>query len=237
MGTTGIASAKLALAKKSKGLPPRHLGLMAKKVGMTRIFTEDGKSIPTTVLDVSSNRISQIRKPEVDGYSAIQIAFGSRKAKNITKSVSGHLAKAGAEAAAKIVEFRVNELGEYKVGDKLGVQLFNVGQKVDVSGQSIGKGFAGVIKRHNFHSNRATHGNSVTTRAPGSIGMRQDPGRVFKNKRMAGHLGDVRVSVQNLEVIRIDETRNLLWLKGAIPGFDGALVTVKQAIKAKAKKA
>lgn len=233
----GSAKGTNATFGKKSILSPRYMGLVGKKVGMTRIFADDGKSIPATVIDVSSNRISQIRTPDVDGYSAIQIAFGTRKAKNLGKPLRGHLGKAGVSAAAKVCEFRVNELGEHKVGDTLTVNLFTVGEKVDVTGQTIGKGFSGVIKRHHFSSNRATHGNSVTTNAPGSIGMRQDPGRVFKNKRMAGHLGDVRVSIQNLEVLRIDENRNLLWLKGAVPGFDGAVITVKPAIKAKAKKA
>ena len=214
---------------------PKCLGLVGKKVGMTRIFTDEGKSIPATVIDVSTNRISQVRSPKTNGYSAIQVAYGERKAKNINKSIAGHLAKAGVSAASKLIEFRVDDLGEHKVGDTLSAALFNIGEKVDVRGQTIGKGFAGVIKRHNFASNRETHGNSITTRAPGSIGMRQNPGRVFKNKKMAGHLGDVQISMQNLEVIRIDEQRNLLWIKGAVPGYDGTTVTIKPAVKTKVK--
>jgi len=210
---------------------PRSLGLVGTKVGMTRIFTDEGKSIPASVIDVSNNRISQIRHPQTDGYSSIQIAYGNANPKKLNKSLSAHLAKAGVGAASNIIEFRVDEIGEYKTGDNLNVDLFKVGDKVDVRGQTIGKGFAGVIKRHNFSSNRETHGNSITTRAPGSIGMRQDPGRVFKNKKMAGHLGNVKVSIQNLEVLRVDQPRNLLWIKGSIPGYQGTLVTIKPAIK------
>lgn len=218
-----------------KGMPIKTLGLVGKKVGMTRIFTDDGKSTPATVLDVSSNRIAQIKTPETDGYRAVQIAFGERRAHRLTQSVKGHLAKGGVNTARKLTEFRISENVAQQVGDTIPATIFAVGQKVDVTGQTIGKGFAGVIKRHHFSSNRATHGNSVTTRAPGSIGMRQDPGRVFKGKRMAGHLGDVRVSMQNLEVLRIDEARNLIWVKGSVPGFNGAMLLVKSAVKAKAK--
>lgn len=215
---------------------PKSLGLLGKKIGMTRIFTEDGKSVPATIVDVSANRISQIKTTENEGYSAVQVAFGERRAHRLSKSVKGHLAKAGVNTAKKLLEFRVDEVADKKIGETLFATIFTVGQMVDVCGQSLGKGFAGVIKRHNFSSNRATHGNSVTTRAPGSIGMRQDPGRVFRGKRMAGHLGDVRVSVQNLEVLRVDENRQLLWIKGAVPGFEGAILRIQSAVRARAGK-
>jgi len=190
------------------------LGLVGRKVGMTRIFAEDGRSIPVTVLDVSDNRVSQI--------------------KTLTKPVAGHLAKAGVESCSVLREFRVDvaKLAELKAGDALSVELFSVGQMVDVTGTSIGKGFAGSIKRHNFSSNRESHGNSVTTRAPGSIGMAQDPGRVFPGKRMAGHLGDARTTQQNLEVVRVDVGRQLLLVKGAVPGSKGSDVIVRPAVKA-----
>lgn len=230
-----MSSVKGTSAGNVKGMPIKTLGLVGKKVGMTRIFTEDGKSTPATVLDVSANRISQIKTPESDGYSAIQVAVGERRAHRLTKAVKGHLAKGGVNTAKQLTEFRVSDTAGKTVGEAVSVNIFTVGQKVDVTGQTIGKGFAGVIKRHHFSSNRATHGNSVTTRAPGSIGMRQDPGRVFKGKRMAGHLGDVQVSLQNLEVLRIDEARNLIWVKGSVPGYKGALLLVKSAVKAKAK--
>ena len=212
------------------------LGLVGRKVGMTRIFTEDGSAVPVTVLDVSNNRVAQIKKPDVDGYSAVQVAFGKRKPTRVTKPLIGHFAKAGIEAAAALVEFRVDEnrLSEIKPGDPLNVSLFSVGQRVDVSGISIGKGFAGSIKRHNFSSNRASHGNSVSHNAPGSISMAQDPGRVFPGKRMAGHLGNVKRTVQNLEVVRVDETRQLLIVKGAVPGARGSQVVVRPAVKATA---
>jgi large subunit ribosomal protein L3 len=209
------------------------LGLVGRKVGMTRIFADDGTSIPVTVLDVSDNRVTQIKTPDVDGYAAIQVAFGKRRATRVTKAEAGHFAKAGVEAGALLMEFRVAEssAGDFKPGDVLAASIFSVGQKVDVTGTSIGKGFTGSIKRHNFSSNRASHGNSVSHNAPGSIGMAQDPGRVFPGKRMAGHLGDVRCSTQNLEVVRIDETRQLLLVKGAVPGARGGDVVICPAVK------
>ena len=209
------------------------LGLVGRKVGMTRIFTEDGLSIPVTVLDVSNNRVTQIKTPDVDGYSAIQVAFGQRRASRVTKAAAGHLAKAGVEAGSVMREFRVSaeQLSSLKAGDVISVELFAVGQKVDVTGTSIGKGYAGAIKRHNFSSQRATHGNSVSHNAPGSIGMNQDPGRVFPGKRMSGHLGAVRSTVQNLEVVRVDAERGLLLIKGAVPGHDGGDVIVRPAVK------
>jgi len=210
------------------------LGLVGRKVGMTRIFTEDGLSVPVTVLDVSNNRVAQIKTPESDGYTAVQVAFGKRRASRVNKSMAGHLAKAGVEAGVLLKEFAVSpeDLSSLKPGDQISVSIFTVGQKVDVTGQTIGKGFAGGIKRHHFSSQRATHGNSVSHNAPGSIGMNQDPGRVFPGKRMAGHLGDVKRTQQNLEVIRIDVERQLLLVKGAVPGSKGSDLIVHPAVKA-----
>ncbi len=209
------------------------LGLVGRKVGMTRIFAEDGQSIPVTVLDMSDNRVSQIKTDETDGYVAVQIAFGKRRASRVSKPLAGHLAKAGVEASRLLQEFRVDAaaLSDVKPGDALNVDLFEVGQKVDVVGTSIGKGYAGVIKRHHFSSNRASHGNSLAHRKPGSIGQAQDPGRIFPGKRMSGHLGDVRVTTQNLEVIRVDAERQLLLVKGAVPGAKGGNVVVRPAVK------
>ena len=210
------------------------LGLVGRKVGMTRIFTDDGVSVPVTVLDVSNNRIAQVKTPEQDGYAAVQVAFGTRRASRVNKSMAGHLAKAGVEAGSTLKEFTVSaeELASLKAGDQISVTIFAVGQKVDVTGRSIGKGFAGGIKRHNFSSQRATHGNSVSHNAPGSIGMNQDPGRVFPGKRMAGHLGDVKSTQQNLEVVRVDVERQLLLVKGAVPGSKGSDLVVHPAVKA-----
>lgn len=210
------------------------LGLVGRKVGMTRIFAEDGRSIPVTVLDVSNNRVTQIKTPAIDGYAAIQVAYGQRRASRVGKPLAGHCAKAGVEAGHILKEFAVEsaQLESFKAGDVIGVDLFAVGQKVDVSGTSIGKGFSGSIKRHNFSSNRASHGNSISHNAPGSIGMAQDPGRVFPGKRMAGHLGDVKCTVQGLEVVRVDAERQLLLIKGAVPGAKGGDVFVYPAVKA-----
>jgi large subunit ribosomal protein L3 len=209
------------------------LGLVGRKVGMTRIFTEDGATVPVTVLDVSNNRVTQIKTPETDGYAAVQVTFGQRRASRVGKPLTGHLAKAGVESGHVLKEFPVSteELSTLKPGDQIGVTIFAVGQKVDISGTSIGKGFAGGQKRHNFSSNRATHGNSVSHNAPGSIGMNQDPGRVFPGKRMAGHLGDAKTTTQNLEVVRIDTERQLLLVRGAVPGSKGADVVVRAAVK------
>ena len=209
------------------------LGLVGRKVGMTRVFAEDGRSIPVTVLDVSGNRVSQIKTPETDGYSAVQVTFGARRASRVSKPLAGHCAKAGVEAGQVFKEFRVeiDRLSSLKPGDVIGVDLFEVGQKVDVTGTSIGKGFSGSIKRHNFSSNRASHGNSISHNAPGSIGMAQDPGRVFPGKRMAGHLGAVTCTTQSLEVVRVDVERQLLLVKGAVPGSRGGDVFVRPAIK------
>ena len=208
------------------------LGLVGRKVGMTRIFTEDGESIPVTVLEVSGNRVTQVKTEETDGYNAIQVAFGSKKPSRVSKPLSGHYAKAGVEAGEMLKEFHIDadKLADLKVGTTLSVEMFTVGQKVDVTGITIGKGFAGAIKRHHFSSNRASHGNSVTTRAPGSIGNRQDPGRVFPGKRMAGHLGDVQRTTQNLVVARVDVERQLLLVRGAVPGAKGGKVIVRPAV-------
>ena len=210
------------------------LGLVGRKVGMTRIFAEDGSAIPVTVLDVSNNRVTQIKTPELDGYSAIQVTFGARRASRVNKAAAGHLAKAGVQAGNVTREFRVNSdlLAGFKPGDVIAATVFAAGQKVDVSGTSIGKGFAGAIRRHNFSSNRASHGNSVSHNSAGSIGMAQDPGRVFPGKRMAGHLGDVSTTTQNLEVVRVDESRQLLLVKGAVPGAKGGDVVISPAVKA-----
>ena len=210
------------------------LGLVGRKVGMTRVFAEDGTSIPVTVLDVSNNRVTQIKTPETDGYAAVQVAFGKRRASRVNKAAAGHLAKAGVEAGEVLREFRVapDQLAGFRPGDVVAVSIFSVGQKVDVSGTSIGKGFAGAITRHHFSSNRASHGNSLSHNSAGSIGMAQDPGRVFPGKKMAGHLGDVARTIQNLEVVRIDEARQLLLIRGAVPGASGGDVVVAPAVKA-----
>ena len=210
------------------------LGLVGRKLGMTRIFTEDGVSIPVTVLDVSNNRIAQVKTLEVDGYSAVQVAYGSRRPSRVVKPLAGHLAKAGVEAGSVLKEFTVSaeDISGMSAGDKIEVSIFAVGQKVDVTGKAIGKGFQGGIKRHHFSSQRASHGNSVSHNAPGSIGMNLDPGRVFPGKRMAGHLGDVKRTQQNLEIIRVDVDRQLLLVKGAVPGSKGSDLIVRPAVKA-----
>jgi large subunit ribosomal protein L3 len=210
------------------------IGLVGRKVGMTRIFTDDGGTLPVTVLDVSDNRITQIKTPEKDGYSAVQVAFGQRRASRVRKPLAGHLAKAAVEAGRLLKEFRADAkaLESLKVGGKIGVDLFKVGQKVDVQGVTIGKGFAGVIKRHHFSSNRATHGNSISHNKPGSTGQNQSPGRVFPGKRMAGHLGDKKRTISNLVVVRVDAERQLLLVKGSVPGARGHDVLVRPAAKA-----
>ncbi|AQV95903.1 MULTISPECIES: 50S ribosomal protein L3 [Cupriavidus] len=213
------------------------LGLVGRKVGMTRIFTDDGDSIPVTVVEVGDNRVTQIKTDETDGYTAVQVTFGARRASRVTKPLAGHLAKAGVEAGEIIREFRIDaaKAAELQAGGSLSVDLFEVGQKIDVQGVSIGKGYAGTIKRYHFASGRASHGNSRSHNVPGSIGMAQDPGRVFPGKRMTGHLGDVTRTVQNLEIAKIDAERKLLLVKGAIPGSKGGKVIVTPAVKAKAK--
>ena len=213
------------------------LGLVGRKVGMTRIFADDGTAVPVTVLDMSDNRITQIKTPANDGYCAVQVAFGKRRASRVTKAQAGHYAKAAVEAGSVLKEFTVTPeaLGDLTVGSAISVEIFQVGQKVDVTGRSKGKGFSGVIKRHNFSSNRATHGNSRSHNVPGSIGMAQDPGRVFPGKRMPGHLGDVTKTVQLLEVARIDTARQLLLVRGAVPGAKNASVIVLPSVKASTK--
>ncbi len=213
------------------------LGLVGRKVGMMRIFEEDGTSVPVTVLDCGGNRVTQIKTAESDGYVAIQVAFGKRRASRVTKPMAGHYARAGVEAGSVLREFRLDaaSLGDLKVGSELKVDMFAVGQQVDVSGTTIGKGYAGVIKRHHFSSNRASHGNSLSHNSPGSIGMAQDPGRVFPGKRMAGHLGDVNRTVQLLEVARVDAERSLIMVKGSVPGAKNGRVIVRPSVKAKAK--
>jgi large subunit ribosomal protein L3 len=214
------------------------LGLVGRKVGMMRIFTDDGDTIPVTVLDVSNNRVTQIKTADTDGYSAVQVTYGQRRASRVTKAAAGHFAKAGVEAGTVLKEFRIDaaKAAEMKTGEVVAASLFEVGQKVDVQGVSIGKGYAGTIKRYNFSSGRATHGNSRSHNVPGSIGMAQDPGRVFPGKRMTGHMGDVKTTVQNLEIARIDAERQLLLVKGAVPGAKNGQVIVLPAIKVKAKK-
>ena len=209
------------------------LGLVGRKVGMTRIFTDDGTAIPVTVLDVSNNRITQIKTPDTDGYSAVQVAFGTRRASRVVKAQAGHYAKAGVEAGSVLNEFTATpeKLAELKVGAVLSVEMFTVGQKVDVSGTSLGKGFSGVIKRHHFSSNRASHGNSKSHNVPGSIGMAQDPGRVFPGKRMSGQLGNVSRTAPMQEVARIDTARQLILVKGAVPGHKNGTVVVRPAAK------
>jgi large subunit ribosomal protein L3 len=210
------------------------LGLVGRKIGMTRIFTDDGTSLPVTVLDVSNNRITQIKTAATDGYSAVQVAYGVRRASRVTKAAAGHFAKAGVEAGSVLKEFTATpeQLSGLQAGGALSVDLFKVGQKVDVTGVTIGKGYAGTIKRYHFKSGRASHGNSKSHNVPGSIGMAQDPGRVFPGKRMTGHLGDVQRTVQNLEIIRIDADRQLLLVMGAVPGAKGGDVVVHPAVKA-----
>jgi large subunit ribosomal protein L3 len=210
------------------------IGLVGRKVGMTRIFTDDGDSIPVTVVDVSDNRVTQVKSTENDGYSAVQVAFGTRRASRVIKPAAGHFAKAGVQAGTMLKEFRLAAPAgdELKAGSHVSVDVFKVGQMVDVSGTTIGKGFAGAIKRHHFSSNRASHGNSVSHNSPGSIGQNQDPGRVFPGKRMAGHLGNATRTVQNLEIVRIDAARQLLLLKGAVPGAKGGHLIVRVAVKA-----
>jgi len=214
------------------------LGLVGRKIGMTRIFTDDGAAVPVTVLDVANNRVTQIKTQEVDGYSAIQVAYGKRRASRVTKPMAGHLATAGVEYGVVLKEFKVpaDDLAKFKAGDVVGADTFAVGQMVDVTGTSKGKGFSGAIKRHHFSSNRASHGNSRSHNSPGSIGMAQDPGRVFPGKRMAGQLGNVTRTTQLLKVIRVDAERGLLLIKGCVPGADGGEIVVLPSVKTPLKK-
>lgn len=209
------------------------IGIVGRKTGMTRVFTADGVSIPVTVVEATPNRVTQVKTPDRDGYSAVQVTVGERKASRVNKAEAGHFTKAGVAAGRGLWELRLVEGAESPaVGAEITVSSFEAGQKVDVTGQSRGKGFQGVIKRWNFRMQDATHGNSRSHRAPGSIGQNQSPGRVFKGKKMAGHMGDERVTVQTLEVVRVDAERNLLLIKGAIPGAPGADVIVRPAEKA-----
>lgn len=210
------------------------LGLIGRKVGMTRVFTEEGESVPVTVLEIKPNRVTQIKTPDSDGYAGLQVAYGGRRSSRVGKALAGHYAKAGVAAGAGLKEFPVSadELANHAAGGQITVDLFKEGQMVDVTGTSLGKGFAGAIKRHHFSSNRASHGNSRSHNVPGSIGMAQDPGRVFPGKRMPGHLGTVKVTVQNLQIVRVDAERNLLLIKGAVPGSKGGDVVVRPAVKA-----
>lgn len=207
------------------------IGLIGRKQGMTRIFTEDGVSIPVTVVEVEPNRVSQVKTTETDGYVAVQLTAGNKRANKVSKAEAGHFAKANVEMGDSTREFTVADASEYEAGKELTVELFEAGQKVDVTGTSKGKGFAGAIKRHNFSMQDATHGNSLSHRAPGSIGQCQTPGRVWKGKKMAGHMGAVRNTVQSLEVVRVDAERNLLLIKGAVPGATGGRVVVQPAVK------
>lgn len=208
------------------------IGVIGRKAGMTRIFTEDGRSVPVTVIEVTPNKVTQIKASETDGYSAVQVSFGEKKASRVNKPQAGHYAKAGVEAGQWVREFRAADLGELKVGDALDVTQFEAGQKLDVTGTSKGKGFQGAVKRHNFLTQDATHGNSLAHRAPGSIGQCQTPGRVWKGKKMAGQMGSERVTVKTLEVVRVDAERNLLLVRGAVPGAKSGQLIVKPALKA-----
>jgi large subunit ribosomal protein L3 len=208
------------------------IGLIGRKRGMTRVFTEQGNSVPVTVIEVSPNRVTQVKNAETDGYRSVQVTIGQRRANLVNKPVSGHFAKAGVEAGEGLWELRLPEGEAAEAGSELKVDMFEAGELVDVTGTSKGKGFAGTVKRHNFHMQDATHGNSVSHRAPGSIGQCQTPGRVVKGKKMSGHMGDERVTTQNLEVVRVDTERNLLLIKGAVPGAPGGAVMVRPSVKA-----
>jgi len=211
------------------------IGLVGRKSGMTRIFTEEGTSVPVTVVEVQPNRVTQIKTPDVDGYSAIQVTTGSRRASRVTKGMAGHFAKASCEAGSGLWELRTTDTAEIEMGSEIKVDQFEVGQMVDVTGTSKGKGFQGGVKRHNFQMQDATHGNSLSHRAPGSIGQCQTPGRVWKGKKMAGQMGNVKHTTQSLEVVRVDLENNLLLIKGALPGATGSDVIVRPAVKTKSK--
>lgn len=209
------------------------IGLIGRKRGMTRVFTQEGDAVPVTVIEVDPNRITQVKSDEQDGYRSIQVTFGHRRASLLNKPLSGHFAKAGVEAGEGLWELRLpsGEGADLATGAELKVDMFAAGERVDVTGTSKGKGFAGTVKRHNFRTQDATHGNSVSHRAPGSIGQNQSPGRVFKGKKMSGHMGDERITMQNLEIVRVDAERNLLLIKGAVPGATGGTVMVRPATK------
>ncbi len=207
------------------------LGLVGRKVGMTRVFSDDGVSTPVTVIEVEPNRVSQLKTVDTDGYTAVQVVTGSRRPNRVTKAMAGHYRKAGVEAGRVSMEFRVDSVEDLVLGSEIKLDIFEQGQKVDVEGTTIGKGFAGVIKRYNFQMQDATHGNSVSHRAPGSIGQNQTPGRVFKGKKMSGHMGAVQQTTQNLEIFRIDSERNLVLIKGPVPGSKSSNVVIRPAVK------
>ena len=211
-------------------------GVVGRKLGMTRIFGDDGVSVPVTIIHVEPNRVTQMKTVDVDGYRALQVTTGTRKSSRLNKPLAGHYAKVGVVAGRGLWEIPLDaqQQGEYQVGSEIKVDLFQVGQMVDVQGISKGKGYAGTIKRHNFNSQDNTHGNSISHRAPGSIGQCQTPGRVFKGKKMAGHMGNVRVTQQNLEIVKVDSQRNLLMVRGAVPGSRGGDVIVSRSVKSKA---
>ena len=209
------------------------IGLIGRKLGMSRIFTETGNTIPVTVIEVLPNRITQVKTQEKEGYNAIQITTGTKRASRVNKPSAGHFAKAGLEAGRGLWEFRIDDAENYSIGQDITVDLFQVGQRVDVIGTSKGKGFQGAVKRHNFRTQDATHGNSVSHRAPGSIGQNQTPGRVFKGKKMAGHMGAKRCTMQNIEVVRVDKDRQLLLVRGAVPGSKSGDVIIKLSVKTK----
>ena len=209
------------------------ISLLGRKVGMTRIYNEDGSATPVTVLEMTPNKVSQVKSLEVDGYTAVQLVAGSKKASRVNKAQAGHFAKANVQAGSQVRESRVDNIEEYELGAEIKVDIFKEGQLVDVTGTSKGKGFAGVLKRHNFAGKDATHGNSINHRTPGSIGQNQTPGRVFKGKKMTGHMGDVRTTIQNLKIVRVDLDRNLLLVHGAVPGAPGSNISVKAAVKVK----
>jgi large subunit ribosomal protein L3 len=206
------------------------IGIIGLKVGMTRVFSEEGNSTPVTVVSIADNTVSQVKTTDTDGYNAIQVSTGAKKASKVSKPMAGHFAKAGVNAGKYIMEFRTDDA--FEVGSNLDVNMFTAGQKVDVTGRSKGKGYAGVVKRYNFQMQDATHGNSVSHRAPGSIGQCQTPGRVFKGKKMSGHMGDRNVTTQNLEIVRVDSEKGLILIKGAVPGAKNSRVIIKPAVKA-----
>ncbi len=209
------------------------ISLLGRKVGMTRIYNEDGSATPVTVLEMTPNKVSQVKSLEVDGYTAVQLVAGSKKASRVNKAQAGHFSKANIEAGSQVCESRIDNTEDFELGSEVKVDIFEEGQMVDVTGTSKGKGYAGVLKRYNFAGKDATHGNSINHRTPGSIGQNQTPGRVFKGKKMTGHMGDVRTTTQNLRVVRVDLDKNLLLIQGAVPGATGGDVSVKAAVKVK----
>jgi len=209
------------------------ISLLGRKVGMTRIYNEDGSATPVTVLEMTPNKVSQVKSLEVDGYTAIQLVAGSKKSSRVNKAQAGHFSKANTEAGSQVCESRVNNVEDYMLGSEIKVDIFEEGQLIDVTGISKGKGYAGVLKRYNFAGKDATHGNSINHRTPGSIGQNQTPGRVFKGKKMTGHMGDVRTTTQNLKVVRVDLEKSLLLVQGAVPGATGGDISVKAAVKVK----